>query len=139
MSVKSANGFGKPFGGVAVRLYRARISESSRNDFRSSKHHFRVLPEVPVFLKYACFAVNSLGTHPVQISVIFMLKFELLKEKNVRDCLGSGCAECVLREPYTAEEIRLSGQLTAERIIVLVHSSGRGDERHYSAGLQLVD
>ena len=112
MSVKSANGFGKPFGGVAVRLYRARISESSRNDFRSSKHHFRVLPEVPVFLKYACFAVNSLGTHPVRISVIFMLKFEFLKEKNVRYCLRSGCAECVLREPYTAEEIRLSGQLT---------------------------
>ena len=139
MSVKSANGFGKPFGGVAVRLYRARISESSGHDFRSSKNHFGVLSEVPVFLKYACFAVNSLGTHPVQISVIFMLKFELLKEKNVRDCLGSGCAECVLRKTYAAEEIRLSGQLTAERIIVLIHSSGGSDKRHYSAGLQLVD
>ena len=43
-----------------------------------------------------------------------MLKFELLKEKNIRDCLRSGCAECVLREPYTAEEIRLSGQLPSE-------------------------
>ena len=139
MPVKSANGFGKPFGSVSVRLYRARISESSRNDSRSSKHHFRVLPEVPVFLKYACFTVNSLGAHPVQISVILMLKSELLKEKNIRDCLRSGCAECVLRKPYAAEKIRFSGQLTAERIIVLVHSSGGGDKRHNSAGLQLVD
>ena len=139
MPVKSANGFGKPFVGVSVRLYRACISESSRHDFRSSKNHFGVLSEVPVFLKYACFAVNSLGTHPVQISVILMLKFELLKEKNIRDCLRSGCAECVLREPYTAEKIRLASQLTAERIIVLIHSSCGSDKRHYSAGLQLVD
>ena len=139
MSVKSANGFGKPFGGIAVCFYRARISESSRNDFRSSKHHFGILPEVPIFLKYACFAINSLGAHPVQIAVFFMLKFEFLKEKNIRDCLRSGCAECVLREPYAAEKISLASQLTAERIIVLVHSSGGGDERHYSTGLQLVD
>lgn len=110
MTVKSANGFGKPFCGVSVRLYRARVPESSRNDFRSSKHHFRVLPEVPVFLKYACFSVNSLGAHPVRIAVIFMLKFEFLKEKDVRYCLRSGCAECVLREPYAAEEIRFSSQ-----------------------------
>ena len=68
-----------------------------------------------------------------------MLKFRFLKEKNIRDRLRSGCAECVLRESYAAEEIRLSGQFTTERIIVFVHSSGRGDERHYSAGLQLVD
>ena len=67
-----------------------------------------------------------------------MLKFELLKEKNIRDCLRSGCAECVLREPYTAEKISLASQLTAERIIVLIHSSCGGDKRHYSAGLQLV-
>ena len=139
MSVKSANGFGKPFCGVSVRIYRARISESSRNDFRSSKHHFGILPEVAIFLKYACFAVNSLGAHPIRISVIFMLKFEFLKEKNIRDCLCSGCAECVLRESYAAEKIRFSGQLTAERIIVLIHSSCGGDERHYSTGLQLVD
>ena len=75
MPVKSANGFGKPFCGVSVRFYRACISESSGHDFRSSEHHFRVLPEVPVFLKYACFAVNSLGTHPIQIAVILVLKF----------------------------------------------------------------
>ena len=137
--MKPADGFGKPFGGIAVRLYRARISESSGHDFRSSEDHFGVLSEVPVFLKYACFAVNSLGTHPIQISVIFMLKFEFLKEKNIRDRLRSGCAECVLREPYAAEEIRFSGQLTAERIIVLIHSSGGSDKRHYSAGFQLVD
>ena len=68
-----------------------------------------------------------------------MLKFELLKEKNIRDCLRSGCTECVLREPYTAEKISLASQLTAERIIVLIHSSCGGDKRHYSAGFQLVD
>ena len=68
-----------------------------------------------------------------------MLKFRFLKEKNIRDCLRSGCTECVLREPYAAKEIRFSGQFTAERIIVFVHSSGGGDKRHYSAGFQLVD
>ena len=68
-----------------------------------------------------------------------MLKFELLKEKDIRDCLRSGCAECVLRKPYAAEKISLASQLTAERIIVLIHSSGGGDKRHYSTVLQLVD
>ena len=139
MPIKPADGFGKPFGSVSVGLYRACISESSRHDFRSSEHHFRVLPEVPVFLKYACFSVKSLGAHPVRIAVIFMLKFEFLKEKDVRYCLRSGCAECVLREPYAAEEIRFSSQLPAERIIVLIHSSCGGDKRHDSAGFQLVD
>ena len=67
-----------------------------------------------------------------------MLKFRFLKEKNIRDRLRSGCTECVLREPYAAKEIRFSGQITAERIIVLIHSSCGGDKRHYSAGLQLV-
>ena len=124
MPVKSANSFRESFGGVAVRLYRARISESSRHDFRSSKHHFGILPEVAIFLKYACFAVNSLGAHPIRIAVILMLKFEFLKEKNIRDRLRSGCAECVLREPYAADKIRFSGQLPSERIIVLIHSSG---------------
>ena len=139
MPVKSANGFGKPFGSVSVGLYRARISESSGHDFRSSENHFGVLSEVPVFLKYACFNVNSLGANPVKIAVILMLKFELLKEKNIRNCLRSGCAECGLREPYAAEKISLASQLTAERIIVLIHSSSGSDKRHYSAGLQLVE
>ena len=43
-----------------------------------------------------------------------MLKFEFLKEKNIRDCLCSGCAECVFREPYAAEKISLASQFTAE-------------------------
>ena len=54
MPVKSANGFGKPFGGVTVRLYRARISKSSRNDFRSSEDHFGMLVKITIFVKYTC-------------------------------------------------------------------------------------
>ena len=114
MSVKSANGFGKPFGGFAVRLYRARVSVSPRNDFRSSKHHFGILPEVPIFMEYTRTLKNAVRFYPVQLTVMIMLKFRFLKEKNICDRLSSGCAECVLREPYATEEIRFSGQLTAE-------------------------
>ena len=90
-------------------------------------------------MEYTRTLKNAVRFYPVQLTVMIMFKFRFLKEKNICDRLSSGCAECVLRESYAAEKIRFSGQLTAERIIVLVHSSGGGDERHYSAGLQLVD
>ena len=98
-----------------------------------------MLVKITVFVKYTSALKKTEGLYPVLLPVVSMIKYRFLKEKNIRDRLRSGCAECVLREPYAAEEIRFSGQLTAERIIVLIHSSGGSDKRHYSAGFQLVD